>query len=103
MAGYVVFNATRQGPVIAKETWDALQQDIDLAEAEKIIGMPPGDYTTRKLRINLKPAGAHQKRWATDAGIHELIFDFDGKMVQRVHYTEPKETWPQRLRRWFGV
>jgi hypothetical protein len=102
MVALFLLTTASRGPVIAPEVAERLQPGITEAEAEAIIGMPPGDYTTHSLNIQLKPEAADERRWYTDAGVHALFFDADGKMYAGVHYKLPSELWLERLRQRLG-
>ena len=103
VGAFVMLTAPQPGLVIAKETLELLRPGLSMAEAEAIIGMPPGDYTTRPHNWRLKAAFDYERRWYTDAGVLSLTFDSEGKMYQRAWFLEPSESWVDRLRRLVGL
>jgi hypothetical protein len=76
---------------------------LSRAEAEEIIGKPPGDYTTRHFNDTLPKAEDHQMVWCTDEAVLLLNFTIDDRLVHFVTiYPRPESDW-QPFLRWLGL
>jgi hypothetical protein len=103
LAGLIpLYQATRPGLVFPKEQLDQLRSGMTPAEAEEVLGVPPGVYTSRELGYHLELPAPGEMRWQTDTGVLCLTFH-DGRVFQQIFCTPRRDTWFDRLRRWLGV
>lgn len=98
----VALDALRPTTAIPPERIARLETGMTRAEAEAIVGMPPGDYATRFSTLPFK-GDDHQMVWRTDELTLFLQFNLDGTLVQTATIMPNPETVWQRLRRWTGL
>jgi hypothetical protein len=85
-----------------------MQPGMTLAEAEKILGGPPGDYSSAPgqthFRLNVRVNG-QSETWISDDGIIIVGFDEEGR-VNGWSFAGPGVIPPRlidRLRAWIGL
>ncbi len=94
---------------ISEATVARIQPGMTKAEVERLLGGPPGDYTTRSmvwaLEISrLVPPGTPAS-WLSDEGEATVYFDEEGLVTGAYfdHAFDGPESLLDRLRRWLGL
>ena len=88
---------------LPKDRIEKLKSGMTKAEVEEIMGMPPGDYTTRRFHSTYKPA-ENSLAWWTDEAILDLRFDIFERLVQvNTVLPTPPANWWERLLRFLGL
>jgi hypothetical protein len=94
---------------ISHATVERIQPGMAKSEVERLLGGPPGDYTTRPLvslmdSTRLVPP-VTPVRWLGDQGEVAVYFDQEERVSDVVFHpcSEPRETFLARFRRWLGL
>jgi hypothetical protein len=100
----VVCIAVHRSPSsLPKDRIENLKTGMSKAEAEEVIGMPPGDYTTRRFHSTYK-SEENALAWWTDEAILDLRFDNHEHLYQvNTVLPNPPADWWERFRRFVGL
>jgi hypothetical protein len=114
-AGALLLVLRPPAPRIGSESFDAIRKGMTQPEVEAVIGVPPGDYRTRKWGLIIDPVGGgtlmmadlHRvESWLGNTGIIHVAFDEDGKVCWK-HFVPAvpgmRLTPLARLRRRLGL
>ena len=98
---FVVFQATRQPSSIPKDRMGQVRTGMSRAEAEAIIGKPPGNYQTRHFNTHPFAIPEDALAWHTDEQVFWVTFH-DGKVFQANETIPRPESHWEKVCRWHG-
>jgi hypothetical protein len=101
---------------INRDAFERIEIGMTVAQVEAAIGLPPGDYGTRWIRVPVLSADAedefwrlaHEKKyisWSSDEGEILIRVSPEGVVTNKMFYKlvgSPRETPWERLLRWIG-
>ena len=99
--------ARHTGPTY--EAFLRVKDGMTQAEVEQVLGMPPGDYSTRPTNFLCASTTSspmpkemrYHRSWAGNDLLVDVYFDQNGRVVRAESWGNLREaTWQERARRW---
>jgi hypothetical protein len=96
-------------PAVSHERYGRIKEAMTVEEVEAVLGVPPGDYQTRRHRLIANTLAGGDYVWRGDEGAIVVYFDGSGRVESHLFIdisgdiVDEGPSFVERLKGWLGL